>query len=221
MGETDPKLLKTEFPDKWKFLTKKLAYPYEFFNCIEDYQKPVDNLKKEDFFSKLKNKCPDDEEIERTKQFIKLFNIKNGEELTQIFLKSDVLLLTCVFEKIIKVSVNEFGINPVYCVSLLGYTWQCGLKLRVLNLQTLQDKNLILTLENNIRGGINSVMGDRYVESDEYKKIIYMDATNLYGPPMIQSLPYVEIEMWHGNPYLYINYTKFYKLLMIVILVIF
>ena len=42
--------------------------------------------------------------------FIKKFNIKQGEELTQIFLKSDVvLLLACVFEKFIKVSVNEFG----------------------------------------------------------------------------------------------------------------
>ena len=54
MGANDLKKLKTGFPDKWKFLTEKLAYPYEFFNCIEDYQKPVDNLKKEDFFSKLK-----------------------------------------------------------------------------------------------------------------------------------------------------------------------
>ena len=128
MGENDLKILKTGFPDKWKYLTKKLAYPYEFFNCIEDYQKPVDNLKKEDFFSKLKNKCPDDEEIQRTMDIIKRFNIKNGEELTEIYLKSDVLLLACVFEKFIKVSLNEFGINPLYCVSLPGYTWQCGLK---------------------------------------------------------------------------------------------
>ena len=57
---------------------------------------------------------------------IRKFNIKNGEELTQLYLKSDVLLLTCVFEKFIKVSLNEIGINPLYCVSLPGYTWQCG-----------------------------------------------------------------------------------------------
>ena len=169
MRENDLKILKTGFPDKWKYLTKKLTYPYEFFNCIEDYQKSVNNLKKEDFFSKLKNKCPDDEEIERTKQIIKIFNIKNGEELTEIYLKSDVLLLACVFENFIKVSFNEFGINPLYCVSLSGYTWECGLKYTGINLQTLQDKDLILTLENNIRGGISSVMGDRYVKSNENK----------------------------------------------------
>ena len=150
MGENDLKILKTGFPEKWNFLTKKLAYPYEFFNCIEDYQKPVDNLTKEDFFSKLKNKCPDDEEIERTNKIIKIFDNKKGEELTEIHLKSDVLLLACVFEKFIKVSVNQFDINPLYCVSLPSYTWQCGLKYTGINLQTLQDKDLALTLENKI-----------------------------------------------------------------------
>ena len=30
MGENDLKILKTGFPDKWKYSTKKLAYPYEF-----------------------------------------------------------------------------------------------------------------------------------------------------------------------------------------------
>ena len=194
MGENDLKILKTGFPDKWKFLSKQLAYPYENFNCIDDYQKPVDNLKKEDFFSKLKNKCPDDVEIQRTMDIIKRFNIKNGEELTEIYLKSDVLLLACVFEKFIKVSVNEFGVNPLYCVSLPSYTWQCGLKYTGINLQTLQDKDMILLLENNIRGGISSVMGDRYVTSDKNKKILYIDANNLYGHSMSQFLPYEEIE---------------------------
>ena len=84
IGENDLKILKSGFPDKWLYLTKKLAYPYEYFNSIDHYQKPVDNLKKEDFFSKLEKKCPDDEEIERTMDIIKKFNIKNGEELTEI-----------------------------------------------------------------------------------------------------------------------------------------
>ena len=57
-GDNDLKILKTEFPDKWKYLTKKLAYPYEYFKSNDDYQKPVDNLKKEDFFSTLNNDYP-------------------------------------------------------------------------------------------------------------------------------------------------------------------
>ena len=170
IAENDLKIIKTGFPDKWKFLTKKLAYPCEFFNNIEDFQKPVDNLKKEDFFSKLKNDYPEDEDLEETKEIIKLFNIKNGEEIRDIHLKSDVLLLACVFENFIKISVNEFGINPPYCVSLPGYIWRGGLKYTGINLETLQDKDMILLLENKIRGGVSSVMGDRCVKSDDNKK---------------------------------------------------
>ena len=194
MGETDLKILKKEFPDKWKYLTKKLAYPYEYFNSIDDYQKPVNNLKKEHFFSKLKNKYPGNEEIQRTMDIIEKFNIKNGEDLTEIYLKSHILLLSCVFEKFIEISINQFDINPLYCVSLPGYTRQCGLKYTGINLQTLQDKDMILLLENNIRGGISSVMGDRYIKSDDNKKILYIDANNLYGHSMSEPLPYDEIK---------------------------
>ena len=199
IGENDLKLLKTEFPDKWRYLTKKLAYPYEYFNSIEDYDKPVDNLGNKDFFSKLKNKCPDDSEIDRTREIIKKFNIKDGKELTELYCKSDVLLLTCVFEKFISVSQNEFGISPLYFVSLSGYTWVCGLKYTNIRLQTLQDKDMILLLENGIRGGVSGVMGDRYVKSDENKNIIYFDATNLYGFSMSQALPYDNIKFETEN----------------------
>ena len=103
-----------------------------------------------------------------------------------------------MFEKFIKVSVKEYGDNPLYCVSFPRFTWQCGLKCTGINFQTLQDKYMILLLENNIPCGISSVMGDRYDESDENKKILYIDATNIYGYSMSQTLPYDEIE-FHKN----------------------
>ena len=99
-----------------------------------------------------------------------------------------------MFEKFIKVLVNEFGIDPLYCVSLPGYTWQCGLKYTRINLQTLQDKGMILLIENNIRGGVSSFMGDRYVISDDIKKILFADAYYFYGHSRSQSLPYDEIK---------------------------
>ena len=150
-------------------------------------------MRKEPFFSKLKNKCPDDEELQRTKEIIEIFDIKSGEELTKLYLKSDVILIADV-EKIIKRSIEEDGINPLYCVSLPGYTWQCWMKYTDIKLRTLQDKDLILTIENNIRCGKSSVMGDRYVKSDENKKMLYIDANNLYGWAMSEYLPYDEIK---------------------------
>ena len=104
-------------------------------------------LIKEDFYSKLKKKCPDVDEIERTKEIIKLLHIKNGEELTKLCLKSDVILLADVFEKFVKVSTKEYGNNPLYFISLPGYTYQCALKYTDIKLQTLQDKDLILLIQ--------------------------------------------------------------------------
>ena len=96
--------------------------------------------------------------------------------------------------KFVKVSFEEYGNIRLYCVSLPGYRYQCVLKYTDIKLQTLQDKDLFLLSENNIRGGISSVMGDRYVKSDENKKMLYMDATNLYGHSMSQLLPFDEIK---------------------------
>ena len=91
-------------------------------------------------------------------------------------------------------SINDFGVNPIYCVSLPCYTWQCDLKYTGINLQTLQDKDMILFLENNIRGGISSVMGDRFVQSDENKNILYVIANILFGHSMSQPLPFDELK---------------------------
>ena len=52
-------------------------------------------------------------------------------------------------------------------MSLPGFTYQCALKYTDIKLQKLQDKDLTLLIENNIRGGISSVMCDKYVKSDE------------------------------------------------------
>ena len=123
-----------------------------------------------------------------------MFNNKNGEELTEIHLKSDVFLLTCVFEKFIKVLFKEYGFSPPYCVGLPGYICQCVLKYKEINLQTLQDIDIILLSGKITRGGISSVMGDRYVKSDEIKKILYAGANNFYGHSMSEPLPYDEIK---------------------------
>ena len=74
-----------------------------------------------------------------------------------------------MFENFLIVSINEFDINRLYSVSLPGYTRHCGLKYTDVRLETLQDKDMILLLENIIRVGIRSVMGDIINESDENK----------------------------------------------------
>ena len=171
-NQNDFKIFKKKVPVKWLYLIKKIAYPYEYFINNDDYKKPVFNLKKEHFFIKVKNKGPSDEEIQRTKENIEIFDIKNGEELTKLYLKSDVIFLTDVFEKFIYLSIEEYGYNLLFCVSLLCCTWQCGMNYTDIKLQTLQDKDMIFLLENNIRACISSIMADRYVQSDKKKDFL-------------------------------------------------
>ena len=71
MSEYDLRFLKTGFPKKWNEITKNLSYPYEYFNSLDDYKKPADNLKKEYFFSKLENAYSDDQEKQTLKDIIK------------------------------------------------------------------------------------------------------------------------------------------------------
>ena len=82
---------------------------------------------------------------------------------------NDVILFADVFEKFGKVSTKDFRMNPLDCVRLTLSTYQCALEYTDNILQILQHKDLILTLENNIRGVSFSVMGDRYIVSDDKK----------------------------------------------------
>ena len=65
----------------------------------------------------------------------------------------------------------------------------------------------MLLLENNIRGGVSSVMGPRYVEADETTKLLYIDANNLYGWAMSQYLPTDTFEKLLVSE---VNYYSFY-----------
>ena len=166
---------------------KKLAYPYEYLN-LDNFQEPL-KLTKEKYWSTLTQSYPSDDDIKRTQELIDKNKIKNGRELLMLYLKMDVLQLADVFENFVESSTREYKINPLYSYSLPGYTWKAGLKLTNIKLDFIKDKELLLLLENNIRGGISSVMGDRHVQSDENKQILYIDANNLKGWAMSQYLP--------------------------------
>ena len=86
-------------------------------------------------------------------------------------MESDFILLADVIEKFIKLSIKDFEINPLYCVSICSHTIQCCLKYTDIKLQSLQDKDMILFIENNRRGGLSSTMVDRFVKSDENDKL--------------------------------------------------
>ena len=173
-------------------LKKRLAYPYEFYKTLEDNEKTIDEVLKpgeEAFFIKTKYKIPDQEEIVRTNEIIKLFNIKNDRELPELYKKADVILLADIFEKFIKVSLTEFGINPLYHISLPGTTWSNGLRYTKAELELIKNVDLFQMFEHGIRGGISGVFRDRFFETNKDIKIVHIDMNNLYGFAMLQHLP--------------------------------
>ena len=135
-------------------------------------------LKKYNFWSTPKQSYLLDEETKRTQNVIEKYDIKIGQELTMIFLKMDVLQLTDVFENFVEKSTRMYSINSSYSYSAPGYTWKAGVKMTKIKLDFIKDKHLLL--EKNISGGIPSVMGHRYLESNENTKLLYLDANNLY-----------------------------------------
>ena len=143
---------------------------------------------KEAYSSKVKNKCPDREEIDGKIEVIELFCIKNGRELTQISNTADVILLAQIFQKFIKVSISELGVNPLYHISLPGTTWSNALRYTRVELELIKAFGLFQIFQNGIRGGIWGVFGDRYNESHNYHKILYVDQNNLFGHAMSQHL---------------------------------
>ena len=97
-------------------------------------------------------------------------------------------MLTDIFQNYIDTCKKAYGIKPLYSYSTPSFTWKAGLKMTGVNLDCIIDDKLKLLLQNNMRGGPSSCMGNRYVKRGE-RKIVFEDVNNLYGWSMSQYLP--------------------------------
>ena len=64
----------------------------------------------------------------------------------------------------VKLSMKEFGLNPLHYVSLPGYSFDCWLMTSGVTLYTLQDKQMLDHFVEAKRGGICGIMGDRHIK---------------------------------------------------------
>ncbi|GFR18839.1 uncharacterized protein TNCT_571241 [Trichonephila clavata] len=90
-----------------------------------------------------------------------------------------------------------YNLDPCHFITAADLTWNAGLNFTKVELEIFTDANMYLWIENNIRGGI-CYIGKRYSCSnnpfvpeifDPKREIIAVDANNLYGYTMTQSLP--------------------------------
>ena len=116
-----------------------------------------------------------------------------------LYLGSNVLLLTDVFENFRKICMQYYKLDPCHYFTSLGLSWDATLKMTNIKLELMIDIDMFQFIEKGMRGGVSHI-ANRYGNSNnkymkEYndkapsKYIIYLDANNLYGWAMSQYLP--------------------------------
>ena len=146
------------------------------------------------FFNSLKDCSITDEEYSRPIDAWKVFNIKNLGEYHDSYLKTDVLLLCDVFEKFINVCFKDYKLDPCHYFSSSRFAWDAMLKMTGIKLEKINDIDMYLFLEKEMRGGV-SYISKRYNKSNENTDIMYWDMNNLYGTVMsFDYLPYSDFK---------------------------
>ena len=174
--------------NKFVMLLRKGVYPYEYMDSWYKFiETSIPN--KESFYSNLTM-----ENI-----VFKTFKLNNLGDYHDLYVQSATLLLADVFENFRKACIKTYELDPAHFISLPGLAWQACLKKTGVELELLTDYNMLLMIEEGIRGGIchaahryakanNEYMKD-YDESKESSYIQYLDANNLYGAAMSEKLP--------------------------------
>ena len=95
--------------------------------------------------------------------------------------------------------LKEYKLDPAHFLSLPGLAWQACLKKTNVELELLTDYDMLLMVEEGIRGGIchsihryakaNNKYMKNYNNNEESSYIQYLDANNLYGWAMSKKLP--------------------------------
>lgn len=82
------------------------------------------------------------------------FNIETLGEYSDLYLKTDILLLADIFENFREKSINSYKLDPTHSFTLPEYAWQLMLKYTNIQMELLTDIDMLLFFERGIRGGI-------------------------------------------------------------------
>ena len=186
--------------NKFLILLRKGVYPYEYMDEWNKFNEKV-LPSKESFYSNLTLENITKTDYAHANSVFKKFNINNLGEYHDLYVRSDALLLADIFENFRQSCLKNYELDPAHFVSLPGLAWQACLKKTNVELELLTDHDMLLMIEEGIRGGICHAM-QRYVKAnnkymknyDKKKKssyIQYLDANNLYGKAMTEKLPVI------------------------------
>ena len=180
-------------------MRRKGIYPYEYMDSWEKFnEKSLPS--KEDFYSNLNMEDIDDIDYRHGNNVFKGFKLENLGDYHDLYVQSDTLLLADVFKNFRDMCLKEYELDPAHFLSLPGLAWQACLKKTNIELELLTDYDMLLMVEEGIRGGMchsihryakanNKYMKNYNNNNEESSYIQYLDANNLYGWAMSKKLP--------------------------------
>ena len=125
-------------------------------------------------------------------------NCKNMGDYHDLYVQTDTLLLADVYENFRNKCLEIYGLDPWYFYSAPGLAWHACLKNTGVKLKLLTDIDVLLMIENSIRGGMcqaiyryakaNNKYMKNYDKNQESSYLEYLDANNLYGWAMCKKL---------------------------------
>ncbi|XP_025271017.1 uncharacterized protein LOC112639903 [Camponotus floridanus] len=192
--------------DDFRLLTRKGVFPYEYVDSVERLRE-TRLLPRESFYSSLTGDTVSESDYAHATRVWKRFSVEILGEYSDLYLKTDVLLLADVFENFRAACLESYGLDPAYYFTLPGYTWDTMLKYTGytgVRFELLTDIDMMMFVERGIRGGL-SQCSNRYARANnKYMSaynlsrpsiyLMYLDINNLYGWAMCQPLPYERFE---------------------------
>ena len=137
-----------------------------------------------------------------------------------LYVQSDTLLLADVFNNFRDMCIKKYELDPTHFLSLPVLAWQACLKKTNIELELLTDYDMLLIVEEGIRGGIclsihrhakaNNKYMKNYNNNEESSYIQYLDVNNLYGWAISKKLP-VNGFKWFDNDKINEEFIKNYN----------
>ena len=184
--------------NKFILLLRKGVYPYEYMDNWERFNK-TSLPNKESFYSNLNMEKIVDIDHRHGNNVFKRFKLKNLGEYHDLYIQSNTLLLADVFGNFRNMCLEVYELDLAHFLSLPRLAWQACLKKTSIELELFTDYDMLLMVEEGIRGGIchsiqrytkaNNKYIKNYDESKESSYIQYLDANTFYGWAMSQILP--------------------------------
>ena len=184
--------------NKFVLLLRKGVYPYEYADTWEKFCE-ISLPSKEDFHSNLNMEDISDIDYRHANNVFKVFKLENVGNYHDFYVQSDTLLLADVFNNFRDMCIKEYELDPAHFLSLPGLAWQECLKKSNIELELLTDYDMLLMVEEGIRGGIcrsihryakaNYKYMKNYNNNEETSYIQFLDTNNLYGWAMSKKLP--------------------------------